>query len=371
MKDDSFRAAKAETRRHKYHGQWAAARRIGPCGPASGGLATLVCESRAFRSVTPERPGPNWSEGRRTHTVIGAGGTQVHAIKIYGWPPGTPDLWKNQNALWKEMFCHVAGLGDVPWVMVGDWNATPDQLWVPALAPRAAGWLPDVGGNQPTCFPVRGEPTENYFSWSATASVGRPPTMISCPWVSSPRTRRSNSPSSWPPSGNRLGLSGSPRPYRTLRKERNGPRTTDRPWTKVEIEDLGAQRAWEAWAAKAEDLHLRRAGGPQNDEEPYKGRGAAPVIRMRMPLPIATHQKHGEVHGRAKIWTAQANMYRELARAREEHRTYYGDLLSAAVAANPPRDRSQVWAQRDQKIAIGRATRGIRNVGPGGQGPRG
>ena len=46
----------------------------------------------------------------------------------------------------------------------------------------------------------------------------------------------------------------------------------------------------------------------------------------------------------------------ELARAREEHRTYYGDFLSAAIATNPPRDRSQVWAQRDQKIAIGRAT---------------
>ena len=74
-----------------------------------------------------------------------AGGTQLHVINVYGWPLGTPDLWKNQNALWKEMFCHVAGLGDVPWVMAGDWNATPDQIWVPALAPRAAGWLPDLG----------------------------------------------------------------------------------------------------------------------------------------------------------------------------------------------------------------------------------
>ena len=36
--------------------------------------------------------------------------------------------------------------------------------------------------------------------------------------------------------------------------------------------------------------------------------------------------------------------------------TTYGDLLSAAIAANPPRERSQVWAQRDQKIAVGRAT---------------
>ena len=54
-----------------------------------------------------------------------------------------------------------------------------------------------------------------------------------------------------------------------------------------------------------------------------------------MPLPIATHQQHGEVHGKAKVWAAQANRYRELARAREVHRQYYGDLLAAAIAANP------------------------------------
>ena len=128
------------------------------------------------------------------------------------------------------------------------------------------------------------------------------------------------------------------------------------PWTKVEIEGLGAQRAWEEWTTRAEEWLLRRAAIPQEVENPYKGRGAPPAIRMRMPLPIATHQQHGEVHGRAKIWAAQANRYRELARAREERRTYYGDLLSAAIAANPLRGRDQLWAQRDQKIAVGRAT---------------
>ena len=75
-----------------------------------------------------------------------------------------------------------------------------------------------------------------------------------------------------------------------------------------------------------------------------------------MPLPIATHQQHGEVHGKAKIWAAQANRYRELARAREEHGQHYGDLLVAAIADSPPRGRDQTWTQRDQKIASGRAT---------------
>ena len=65
--------------------------------------------------------------------------------------------------LWKDIFSHVAGLGDVPWVLAGDWHVTPDELWVPALAPRTSGWIPDVGGRRPTCFPAKGEPTEKDF----------------------------------------------------------------------------------------------------------------------------------------------------------------------------------------------------------------
>ena len=64
------------------------------------------------------------------------------------------------------------------------------------------------------------------------------------------------------------------------------------------------------------------------------------------------------MHGKAKVWAAQANRYRELAQAREEHRQHYGDLLVAAIAANPPRGRDATWAHKDQKIASGRATPG-------------
>ena len=64
------------------------------------------------------------------------------------------------------------------------------------------------------------------------------------------------------------------------------------------------------------------------------------------------------MHGKAKVWAARANRYRELARAREEHRQYHGDFLAAAIAANPLREKNQTWAQRDQKIAAGRATPG-------------
>ena len=161
LRDESLRAARSEARKEKYHGNWAPAKRLGPCGPASVGLATLVAETEPFRSAAPEKPGAHWKEGRLAHTaIVGAGGTQVHFINVYGWPLGTPDQWKNQNTLWKEIFSHVASLGDVPWVLAENWNATPDQLWAPALAPRASGWLPDVENRRPTCFPVKGDPTE-------------------------------------------------------------------------------------------------------------------------------------------------------------------------------------------------------------------
>lgn len=114
------------------------------------------------------------------------------------------------------------------------------------------------------------------------------------------------------------------------------PRTLRRnPRVKPEAGAPRAQAMWDAWTKTAEDWLLERAGIGQGDEGPYRGRGTAPAARMRMPLPIATHQRHGEVHGRAKIWTAQANRYRELARARLEHRQHYGDPVVEAIAANP------------------------------------
>ena len=355
LKGDSLRAARSEAWRAKYHGTWAAAKRVGPCGPASGGLATLVCETRAFRCA-----GPHWKEGRWTHTAIGAGGTQVHVINVYGWPFGTPDLWKCENTLWKEMFSHVAGLGYGPWVMAGDWNATPDQLRMPALAPRTSGWLPDVGGTVggPLLSRAKGSPQRRISTSSATASEVRYVTDYEFMPVGALPTHRAARLT--------LKLAAFREPVGTFRKPRiishpepggGDPQAAHQaPWTRLGVEAPGAQPVWDAWTKAAEDWLLGRAGISQEEEEPYKGRGAAPIVRMRMPFPIATHRGHSEVHGRAKVWTAQANRYRESARAREEHRQHYGDLLVAAIAANPPRRRDPIWTQKDLKIASGRAT---------------
>ena len=369
LREDSLRAARSEAKRAKYHGTWAAAKRIGQRGPASSGLATLVCETRAFRAVAPDSPSPQWKEGRWTHTAIGAGGTHFHVINFYGWPQGTPDLWKNQNALWKKVFGHAAGLGNVPWVMAGDWNVIPDELWLPALAPRTSGWLPDVGSRRPTCFPVKGEPTEKDFSLvshclrAAVADyefmpVGILPThravrltlnlgALREPLRSlrKPRTIPHPEPDQGPPQGTRGD------------EHSRGHRTPHRQaWVKPRVKAPGTQAMWDAWTKAAEGWLLGRAGIGPGEEGPYRGRGTAPVVRKRMPLPISTHQRNGEVHGRAKIWTAQTNRYRELARIRQEQRQHYGDILVGAIAANPPKERDPLWVQRDLKIVSGRAT---------------
>ena len=171
----------------------------------------------------------------------------MHVINVYGWPLGTPDFWKNQNALWKEMFCHIAGLGDVPWIMAGDWNATPDQLRVPALAPRAAGWLPDVGGRQPTCFPVKGEPTEKHFFLVSHCFRGAVTDYDFLPVGVLPTHRAVKLTPR---------LAAFREPVRTFRETRTIPHPgvegeqpqEDRlpPWTQVEVEGVGAQRAWDA-----------------------------------------------------------------------------------------------------------------------------
>eukprot|EP00972_Heterocapsa_arctica_P077574 11442110-Heterocapsa_arctica.AAC.1 len=104
-------------------------------GAASGGLATLIDTNRHLRRITPAVQGPHWKEGRWQHTGVEAGGTTIHFFNVYGWPQGTNDLPSRQKALWLKLFEQVASLGRAPWVIGGDWNIQPDQLWAQALAP--------------------------------------------------------------------------------------------------------------------------------------------------------------------------------------------------------------------------------------------
>ena len=181
------------------------------------------------------------------------------------------------------MFSHVAGLGDVPWVMAGDWNAAPGQLWVPALAPRTSGWLPDVGGRMPTCFPVKKEPTENIslikqFLRGAVTDYEFMPVGV----LPTHRAVRLT-----------LKLAAPREPVRTLKK----PRTIQRPepggghpqaghqapWTRPGLEAPGARLAWDAWTKAAEDWLLGRAGISQGKSGPTGGGALRPSSGCACP----------------------------------------------------------------------------------------
>ena len=118
----------------------------------------------------------------------------------------------------------MAGLGNVPWITAGDWNVTPDELWLPALAPRTSGWLPDVGSRRPTCFPVKGEPTEKDFFLVSHCLKAAVADYEFCPSASCQRIGLSGLPSAWERSGNRSSPSKSPGPSRTLSPARVHPR---------------------------------------------------------------------------------------------------------------------------------------------------
>ena len=99
LRGDSLRAARSEAKRAKYHGTRATAKRIEQCGPASSGLATLVCETRAFRMVSPDSPRPQWKEGRWTHTAIGAGGINFHVKPLRVAPGNTRPMEEPRRPL--------------------------------------------------------------------------------------------------------------------------------------------------------------------------------------------------------------------------------------------------------------------------------
>ncbi len=155
-----LRTARASAARSSYKGVWAQAVRHSRHGAASGGLATPTHADRPWRRVPAEPGQPHALEGRWSQAVVLAGGTAIHFFNVYGWPEGSPDRAARQAALWGELFPAIAQLGGAPWVVAGDWNAKPEDLWPHVLNPRVGGLLPGPAQRECTCFPVSGEPKE-------------------------------------------------------------------------------------------------------------------------------------------------------------------------------------------------------------------
>ena len=216
-------------------------------------------------------------------------------------------------------------LRPAPWVMGGDWNATPDRVWAHVLSPRVGGFLPGPAVREPTCFPSQGDPSElDFFLLSRSLRnavagydylpVGQLPTH---------RAVRLT-----------LRLQGLIDMVPTLRRPRalapllqqqqdqpDGPPAAAPPWGRPLQLGPSAQASWDRWTRRAEQWLLSAAGVPDDRAGPYRGRGEGPVVKQRRLLPRFTEARTGEVHGRAHAWAVRAARFRDLARCQAHGRT--------------------------------------------------
>ena len=366
LEGPALRGARAEARRGGYWGRWTQASRLSRMGAASGGLSELCHVDRAWRKGGSGLNHPHALEGRWSHTVFLAGGTQVHVFNVYGWPEGSPDRAARQGALWVEIFTEIAALGGAPWVAGGDWNATPDEVWPHVLNPRVGGVLPGPASRRPTCFPVSGEPRElDFFLISRSLShcvqrynVGLPGDYsVHCEVALTLRLEGLNRPVPTLIRPRAIPeLEAPPGPLQGVPPGQEGaPRRRALHWGDPIGLASTAQGSWDAWTRKAEDCLLRASAIPEARWGPYRGRGEGIKIRRRRPCPRTTTAAGGEEHGRARALAVRAARYRDLARAKRDGRTVLAGHLAEAIASDPPRDQDPEWARRDRAIATGLA----------------
>lgn len=86
-----------------------------------------------------------WEEGCWMHVVLPAffaGG--LHIITPYCYHSRVPDHMVHNRALMLEVLGHIAGLGDAPWILAGDFNSDP-QLFPLDLVHGGRVFRPSVG----------------------------------------------------------------------------------------------------------------------------------------------------------------------------------------------------------------------------------
>ena len=54
--------------------------------------------------------------------------TRLHLVSVYGVNRSSPDFHTGNSRLHAELQTYLAGLGNVPWVLGGDWNIEPAEL---------------------------------------------------------------------------------------------------------------------------------------------------------------------------------------------------------------------------------------------------
>ena len=114
---------KAAALRKGWHGVWGVAERSGKGSPAAG-VAILVKTGRHIFAIKGAE-GPRFLGG----VVSWTRRVKMHLYTVYGHT-GTPAAAQKNRVLQRTIGGEISRLGRVPWVIGGDWNATPDEVCV-------------------------------------------------------------------------------------------------------------------------------------------------------------------------------------------------------------------------------------------------
>ena len=118
-------AAKASLSRAGWSSVWAPAD-PNPHGPASGGLAICCREPRRIHAI----PHDGEHAHRWLHAVVELGARRpLHVATVYGYDSGQPQAARRNAELFASIFSAMAGLGDARWLIGGDWNTEPHEIW--------------------------------------------------------------------------------------------------------------------------------------------------------------------------------------------------------------------------------------------------
>ena len=74
-------------------------------------------------------------------------GRSLHVATIYGYDSGQPGAAEQNAALFHEVFEAMAGSGQAPWVVGGDWNEEAAAIWS-LVAADGRGALFAAGGGR-------------------------------------------------------------------------------------------------------------------------------------------------------------------------------------------------------------------------------
>ena len=95
-------------------------------GPASGGLAILCRAPRRVQQISHTGSHAN----RWCHAVVELSRRRpLHVVSVYGYDTSQPQAARRNAELFAEIFAVLAELGDARWLVGGDWNTEPQEIW--------------------------------------------------------------------------------------------------------------------------------------------------------------------------------------------------------------------------------------------------